>query len=106
MVSWRTTILLGAASLLVASFACTGADSKPVALTPVPQEQGVPIASKADVTLSTTVPASNSNVGASFSVDDKQEPVGRGSNSAEARRWQGFDRCPTQGHRRPNLCVA
>ena len=69
-----TAILLGAASLLVASFACTGADSKLGALTPVPREQSVPTVSKADVTLSTTVPGSNSNVGASFSVDDKQEP--------------------------------
>lgn len=74
MVPWRTTILLGAAILLVVSFACTGADSKPVALTLVPQEQGVPTASKADVTLSTTVPASNSNAGSSLSVDDKQGP--------------------------------
>ena len=74
MVSWRTTILLGAASLLVAPFACAGADSKPVALTPVPQEQGVPAASKADVTLSTMVPASDSNSGSSSIVKDKPEP--------------------------------
>ena len=74
MVSWRTTILLGAASLLVASFACAGADSKPVALTPVPQEQGVPAASKVGVTLSTTIPASDSNAGSSSSVDDTPEP--------------------------------
>ena len=90
MVSWRTTILLGAASLLVASFACAGADSKPVALTPVTQEQGIPTASKADVTLSTmvpaaesaptaalveatSVPASDTNAGASSSVKDKPE---------------------------------
>ena len=74
MVSWRTTILLGAASLLMVSFACAGADSKPVALTPVPQEQGVPTASKADATSPTTVPASDSNLASSSNVDDNPEP--------------------------------
>ncbi len=42
MVTWRTSILLGAASLLVASFGCAGADSTPSALTPVPIERVIP----------------------------------------------------------------
>lgn len=74
MVSRRTAILLGVASLLMASFACAGSDSKPVALTPIPQEQGVPTASNEDATLSTTVPAPDSNVAPSSNVDDKPEP--------------------------------
>ena len=91
MMSWRIHILLGAASLLMASLACAGGDPKPVALTPVPQEQSVPTASKADVKLSTmvpgdesvptsapveatSVPAIDTNAGASSSVQDKPEP--------------------------------
>jgi len=58
----------------MASFACAGADSNPVTLTPAPQEQGVPAARKADVTLSPTVPASDSNAASSSNVDGKPEP--------------------------------
>ena len=76
MVSWRTSILLGAASLLVASFACAGADSKPGALTPVALEQVIPTASKADVTVSPTAPASATNDGMPTSVADPLQPAG------------------------------
>ena len=89
--SWRTYILLGAFSLLLASLACTGEDPKPFALTPFPQGQSVPTANKADTTLSTTVPATESaptsapveatlapvldtNAGTSSSVQDKLDP--------------------------------
>ncbi len=75
---------------MAASFACAGADSNPVVLTPVPQEQGVPTASKADVKLATTAPAVESvptsvpveatsapvldtNAGVSSSIKDKPE---------------------------------
>ena len=92
MVSWRTCMLLGAASLIAVSFACASGDSPPVALTPVPQEQSVPTENKADVTLSTTVPSDEStptaaqvestlvpaldtNTGSSTSVKDKQGPT-------------------------------
>ena len=85
MVSWCTSILLGVASLLVASFACAGADSKPGALTPVALEQVIPTASKADVTVSPTAPAAESvstpgpasatNYGMPTSVADPLQPA-------------------------------
>ena len=91
MMSWRTHILLGTASLLVASLSCVGGGSNPVALTPVPQERSVPAATTADVKLSTMVPAAESaptsapveatftpvldtNAGTSSSVQDKPDP--------------------------------
>ena len=85
MVSWRTCMLLGAASLIAVSFACASGDSPPVALTHVPQERSVPTTNKVDVTLPTTVPfdesaptpvpASDATAGSSSSVKDKQGPT-------------------------------
>ena len=75
MMSWHTLILLGAASLLAAPFACAGADSTPGALTPVPVERVIP-----DVMVSPTDPAASisapaTTAGASSSVKDKPDPA-------------------------------
>lgn len=86
--SWHTLILLGAASLLAAPFACAGADSTPGALTPVPIERVIPEGmvsptdpaaesvspnSVSDGTTSTS--ASATTGGASSSVKDKPDPA-------------------------------
>ena len=70
MMSWHTLILLGAASLLAAPFACAGADSTPGALTPVPIERVIPegMVSPTDPAAESVSPNSASDEAASTSA--------------------------------------
>ena len=116
--SWHTLILLGAASLLAAPFACAGADSTPGALTPVPIERVIPEGmvsptdpaaesvspnSVSDGTTSTSAPFCDWwGVFQSLKTEQLPGPGGPGPNSTSARRRQGLDRCTTARHGRPN----